>query len=435
MRGGLVADATPRPHPCAAGVGAPAVRRRHVFFIAGFDPKSARWYHALVRSQARKQAAVNAMVIEVDKARTPTGPHGTAWAMRSHAPDGSAAVETQFELLQWDDIVREHWSSSPARVVFDGLRTVLFGLRDGAVQRMYRLFRPPVYAVFLPLGVLAVSTLLAVAAGAAAGRIAHAAPGVSAAAAVALGTATATLLAWLALRAVHRIQITWLLRLVRFTHRQATGRVAGLDERLAGFAQRIGAVRAAGGVDEVLVVGHSVGATLALGVLARALEADPQLGDTLPEVQPGEHTSGPVAFLSLGHCIPLLSALSPAVDLRRDLGRVAASRIDWLDMSAPIDWAAFPGIDPVAAAGLPPAPAGWHPRLLSPRFHLLFGPEAYLRLKRNRFQVHLQYLMASERPGLYDFFAITAGPRTLRARFDDDATPPDGGDTPQPPTP
>ena len=166
-------------------------------------------------------------------------------------------------------------------------------------------------------------------------------------------------------------------------------------------------------VDEILIVGHSVGATLAIGLLARLLERQPDLnGDRNPRI----------SLLSLGHCLPLLSALSPAQALRDDLQRVANSAVDWLDITAPIDWAAFPGVDPVTAAGLPAVAAGWHPKLLSPRFHKLFSPEAYARLKRSRFQVHLQYLMASERPGAYDYFAITAGAQRLRDRFDAAAT-------------
>ena len=106
---------------------------------------------------------------------------------------------------------------------------------------------------------------------------------------------------------------------------------------------------------------------------------------------------------------------------------MAQSSIPWLDVSAPIDWAAFPAVDPVAGAGLPPVPGvasgadPWHPQLVSPRFHQLFGPEAYARLKANRFQVHLQYLMAAERPGPYDYFGITAGAQTLQQRFADSA--------------
>ena len=37
--------------------------------------------------------------------------------------------------------------------------------------------------------------------------------------------------------------------------------------------------------------------------------------------------------------------------------------------------------------------------------------------RRNRYQVHMQYLMAAERTGVYDYFAITAGAQRLRDRF------------------
>lgn len=413
MTVGMVAGADPHPNPLPPAGGGPApVRRRHVFFIPGFDRKSERYYHTLYRNQARRQAAASpGLEIRVGKERSATFAHGSSWVLQGEHAEGTA--ETQFEVLTWDDIVSAHWATSPGRVLLDGIRTVLFGLRDGAVQRMYRLFRPPVYAVFFPLGVLMLSTLLAGLAGFGLARLATA-WGLPALAAGSLGVASGLLLAWLALRGVHRIQITWLLRLVRFTHLQSTGRVAGIDERMAAFADRIHQVIANSDHDEVLVVGHSVGATLAVQVLARVLERNPTLGAprAVPEGRPARF-----ALLSLGHCIPLLSALSPAAALRRDLDRVARSAIDWLDVSAPIDWAAFPAVDPVTGAGLPPAPAGWHPRLVSPRFHQLFGPEAYARLKRNRFQVHLQYLMAAERPGPYDYFAITAGPQPLRERF------------------
>lgn len=37
------------------------------------------------------------------------------------------------------------------------------------------------------------------------------------------------------------------------------------------------------------------------------------------------------------------------------------------------------------------------------------------------FRLHFQYLCAFDHPGDYDYFRITAGPRTLRHRFADRA--------------
>ena len=47
----------------------------------------------------------------------------------------------------------------------------------------------------------------------------------------------------------------------------------------------------------------------------------------------------------------------------------------------------------------------------------MFSPTRYASIKRDRFHLHFQYLMASELPGDYDYTAITAGPQTLGARF------------------
>lgn len=382
------------------------VGRRHVFFIAGFDPKSPRYYHALYRREAARQSVVSGLQIEVGKTRSRPTAFSTAWTIEA----GDNPVHTVFEILQWDDIVHAHWTDRAGRVLVDGIRTIVFGLRDGAVQRMFRLFRPPVYATFLPLIVLSIGSLLAAALGSAVGWALATAGGLPAALGWAGGLLASVVLVMLLLQVVHRIQITWLLRLVRFTHQQAIGKVPGLDERLSAFAARIAVVTAQTGdaaVDEILVVGHSVGASLATCSLARWID--------LQTAAPGAQK--PV-LLSLGHCLPLLGCLTPAVQFRRDLQALANADIDWLDITAPIDWAAFPGVDPVAAAGLPSPPAGWHPRLLSPRFHRLFSAPTYARLKANRFKVHLQYLMAGERVGRYDYFAITAGAQTLRERIE-----------------
>ena len=49
----------------------------------------------------------------------------------------------------------------------------------------------------------------------------------------------------------------------------------------------------------------------------------------------------------------------------------------------------------------------------SPRFHTLFGRERYQQLRRDKRRMHLQYLLAGELPGGYDFFRLTAGVECL----------------------
>ncbi|MFG5411030.1 hypothetical protein ABXN37_26620 [Piscinibacter sakaiensis] len=156
------------------------------------------------------------------------------------------------------------------------------------------------------------------------------------------------------------MNMQWLLRSYAYTGRQGTHGWPALEARLDAFAQRIVArAEDPAPCDELLVVAHSSGSIMASIALARALH--------------------------------------------------------WVDFTAPADGCCFALTDPVTAAGLPrPRPA--HPRLLNPRFASQFSPATYAALVRDRFRLHFQYLMAAERAGDYDYFALTAGPWRLGER-------------------
>ena len=154
------------------------------------------------------------------------------------------------------------------------------------------------------------------------------------------------------------------------------------------------------------MVGHSSGAHIAVQVLA-ALERSGRLG-------PG----GPaVGFLSLGQVVPMVSFLPEARRLRADLHDLSLSRaIAWVDVSAPGDGCCFALCDPVAVSGVAPARKRW-PLVISAAFSQTLSPDRWRQLKHRFFQLHFQYLCAFEQPRDYDYFAITAGPRTLADRF------------------
>jgi hypothetical protein len=53
------------------------------------------------------------------------------------------------------------------------------------------------------------------------------------------------------------------------------------------------------------------------------------------------------------------------------------------------------------------------PHRRSPRWGDILSVETVRRLKRAPLDYHFQYIMAAERPGEYDFFALTAGPEPI----------------------
>jgi hypothetical protein len=151
---------------------------------------------------------------------------------------------------------------------------------------------------------------------------------------------------------------------------------------------------------------------LAVSVMARALAKQPSLLGR----------RAPVALLTLGQCIPVLSYQPEAEDFRGELARLRqASDLVWIDFTAPPDGCCFALMDPteVCLDGQSGArePSLGGPKRLSPRFAKSFSPQLYRLIRRDKYRCHFQYLMATELPAAFDYFSVTAGPLTLMDRF------------------
>jgi hypothetical protein len=180
-----------------------------------------------------------------------------------------------------------------------------------------------------------------------------------------------------------------------------------LESRIEAFADRIAEALEDESADEVLVIGHSSGAHLAVSILADLIRA----GRVPPD--------GPaLSFMSLGQVVPMMSFLPRADRLRGDLAYLATrDELTWLDVTAPGDGCAFALCDPVAVTGVAPEGQKW-PLVISAAFTQTLSPERWKDLRWRFFRLHFQYLCAFDRPGDYDYFRITAGPKTLGQRFD-----------------
>jgi hypothetical protein len=379
------------------------VRKRCVFYLSGFDPKGAAHYHALYRDEAAAQAQVSGLDVTVGR-RQKTAAGNAFWEVSANPPEG--AVETRYEFLRWDDIVRQHWPRSQGRLVKDLVTTTWLNLGTGALWRMFKLAWPPVLAIFLPFVLLCAVVLGAPLLAALAYSVTPPSWGAWAPGLLAL----ATLAGWsgLAMQLEKKFNMAWLLRSYAFTARQAAGEAPELDARLTQHAQTLLARIHRAVDDEILVVGHSSGTMMAATVLANALRSDPKLGSRGPTV----------SLLTLGHWMPLLSTLPKAQPFRNDLRRLAGARdIDWIDFSAPPDGCCFALINPLRACGNDAAVVADRPKLLSPRFADMFHTDDYAAIRRDRFRCHFQYLMASKKAVPFDYFAITAGNQTLADRF------------------
>jgi hypothetical protein len=387
---------------------------RLVFFFSGFDPKSATFYHRLFRTGIAQRNAAHDETLALGK-RHRIGRWASVWTAlwrgASSALGGRPlTMRTRVHFMRWDDIVQRHWRRTPLTLARDYWNVYAGGLASGVLSRIWRAAPAAFWLAMFPLIVCVLSLATGVLA---VGGILSAAQLASPAAAATSGLVVGTL-AWRLM--ARRVDCEWLLRLYAFMRQQALGEVPALDARLDEMAARlVEAVEArvrqpgAAALKEVLVVGYSSGTIMAAAVLARAM---PRLSDVIGSRRASKTTA--LSMVTLGQCIPIAAEWPGARRFRSELEVLSESPLlTWHDYSAASDRAAFSKAPPW------PEPAllrGWQG---SPPFNAAPGAMQFAAMRRDRREMHLQYLRPPRGrgdAGSYDFFTLACGPQTLAER-------------------
>lgn len=380
------------------------VCRRRVFYIPGYDPIHPRRYRELYRKEGAAQSNLSGYTIDL-KAKNVPGPYG--WHVSAQIE--GAKVETDIEVLLWSDIVRDSMGATILSTYLQLLRTAWVYIASGALFRLMQLRKGPIIAALYPIFALLVQLALAVLAGLVLSRsIAWVWDGAwGRATGILLGVAAAVLILRWFKRKDGKFFAYYLMHDYAYSAQARGANSPELEARMAAFRMEVEAALK-GPYDEVLVVGHSSGAHLAVSILADLLRAGPTAGPAL-------------SLLTLGQVVPMVSYLPEARRLRADLAYLSVQEgITWVDVTAPGDGCAFALCDPVAVSGVAPQGQRW-PLIYSAAFSKTLKPDTWNALRRRYFRLHFQYLCAFDNlPGGaadYDYFRITAGPLTLGQRF------------------
>ena len=374
------------------------VTRRRVFYIPGYDPFHPRRYRELYRKEGAEQARISGYTLDLKPKE------GARYGWQVTADIGGAQVSTQMEVLVWSDIVKGSMATGIVATYAQLVKTAWIYIASGALFRLMRLRKGPVIAALYPvvflLGQLALAGLVLRGSIALGARLPYGAW---------LGAAVGLVAGWGLLlwfrRMDAKIFAYYLMHDYAYSAQFKGANPPELEARMADFAVAI-ADALTQDVEEVLVVGHSSGAHLGVSVLADVIRAG-----QVPKGDPA------LAFLSLGQVVPMVSFLPNAQRLRADLAYLSASdAVTWVDVTAPGDGCAFALCDPVAVTGVAPESKHW-PLVLSAAFTQTLSPDRWRELRWRFFRLHFQYLYAFDRPRDYDYFQITAGPKTLGARY------------------
>lgn len=396
------------PARAASIAGRDPVRRRHVLYVPGYDPEArsrsrSLFVRELIR-YGRRFGLGERSVTPVEE--LPDGP-ALRWRIRT-ARDGWV-TDTVYDVLRWDDIVeRDFRRPMPVCLAWLAL-SIVHALATGLTVRLFRFNWIFACVTIYPAVMVLALGLAAAGLGYAVARIlAHWAVWPLA---ILAGLAVATGIVLLARPFYARGYVWHLLHDWLFNWEHGCGRRPDYDARVERFAAHLREVVAGSDADEILIVGHSSGAGMAMETLARALDADPDLGRGRPAL----------ALLTIGTSLPVAALNVHARGLRHRLARVMrAEQVLWVEYQAPQDWLNAAGFNPVRMLPLGLAERECaNPVIRSSRFAEITSEATYRLMLRSPFRMHFQFMMANDRPGEYDFYMMVLGPMSLAGRIRD----------------
>lgn len=374
-----------------------SVKRRAVFFIGGYDPKTPQAFF----ERMRKEIARFESLWGLKSSLSPVGVSQDGEIGRvtietvSSSPDWS--VTTDFHFLVLDKIVLADFARPlPVRL---GKYLVAFSdfVVSGTAFRIFaKAWRFGLYFLF-PFVMILFFALL----------------GYGAARVTAPWIGWASWLVGLAVFATaqavlgKRWPVNHLMDLWSFSLNFIRGRRQDAEGLMQRFAKAITTQAAAGNYDEIILVGHSTGGLLMLDVAGRCLATDRDFSTR----------ANHVSLLTLGSTA-LKAGYHPAAKTLRDGAQrlVDDGRLQWVEIQCLTDVINLYKTDPVTEMKLRREPGRVFPLIRQVRVKEMLQPETYKRIKRSFFRVHYQYIFGNTKPYWFDFFQVCCGPMPLLER-------------------
>lgn len=302
------------------------------------------------------------------------------------------SVQTDFELLSWDDLIAKEASRSSLMRFGRGAAVYANLIASGTLFRYFeanpRYFAFAIAPLFQVAALLILSFAAGLAVGAGTPRPWSVVGGLVAALAVFI-----VLQKWLGGRwRLHQALDDWIMSL-DYIHKRRDD----LKARIAQFADLISNAARDNSADEILVVGHSLGATFAADAL-----------DQAPGVKHRE-----VAFATLGATIPKCTLHPDASWLReRIVGLARTPTVCWVEIQTRSDPISFFRVHPVSLERVDDGKQlpGSNPVIRRAKLREMLEPATYRKIRLRPLRLHYQCVSANERQAVYDFFMMICGP-------------------------
>lgn len=373
------------------------IRRRRVYFIEGYEPQGADGFHRMFRREwNRFRATWN---VDSDLSGCSNDSDSVAsWSVETTGPNWQ--VSTQYEFLRLEHLIRANLALPFMMQLLRTARWMVDDIVSGALTRVFRTsWRMGVLLIYSQVLLLLWIALAVTGGWFAANAIGP--PGGPSATTFVLAVAFAAGIFALLYPVAAGMFVNQLNNCWPYLREFARGEPTGFDPLLEHFAERIVAAARANDADEILVVGHSAGAMLALATTQKALARDPDLGRHGPRI----------SLITVGSIMPAL-AMHPAADpLRRTVASIASERtILWADCQSRDDFMNFWEFDPVTGIGADPGDKRCNPQIWQVPVREMIAPEVFAKVRFNYWRMHYQYIMSNDRRASYDYYMFLCGP-------------------------
>ena len=367
--------------------------KRLVFHVGGYDPITSHVsaQRRFVREIERFQRTWTVEAI-VDDLRDCADQ--TQWNVTTTGPNWQ--VETDYRLVRWDDVIDGFSRRSIGSRIALGLLAFLDFVLAGTLWRyLLSNWRYAFFFLypFVTFGLLIAAALLI---GVFAFKMTQSIPVAAAGGLIGFAAVLAGPWHWLKLSDLFD---DWI-----FSREYIRCGNSKIEQRLDRLAAELVAAASNSAADEILVIGHSLGAVLAVDLLDRALKLDPALG----------RNKVPITFLSVGSSILKIGLHPKAIRFRTTVERVAKSRaIFWGDYQALSDPLNFYKSRPMGEMGLSTENEAI---VRVVRLSLMLDDEMYRRIRLNFFRLHCQFVSGNDRRTSYDYFMLTCGPVSAKSQ-------------------
>ena len=365
-----------------------------MYYISGFDPRGARFYHRLFREESKKSAALSGAKIETGK-RKVLDNDITQWQVDA-VWDGQP-YKIDYRMMTWDDAMKRYWVNNVWVLILKTMRMYFAHMKSGIFAKFKRAGIGPFYFSLYPFVYCISGLLIAVLLGlftyvlvsAVSSRVWLA---------VIFGMAAAYLFLRFAVKIGEKMGVWWVMQSTFLHGRWSEKPLPELERKTQVFAERIIQDQIDSPVNEIILVGHCTGAMLTVAVMSKILDLQ------------HDGLKNKLSVMTLGQSIPYLSYSAHAHHFRKMLQAFANNKLfPWFDMGARVDPLCFQQVNPAEADGVLLEDANV-PYRLAVRPYKMFSKEKYNILKKNKLRMHFQYLMAADIATDYDYFEIVTGP-------------------------